>query len=675
MAKVHVYEHDIRRHNLQTAKTNIFKSCLVSNSEVEKGKIFYNKESLILVVRLNVRLKALNDGFQFLVDRSGPGRCELKCYCDWKLWARLWDNTGQYYITHLDDIHTCPKTQTYPNHRNANKKVITLLLTQKLQDRSRVLRGKDIQKDILEEYKIHVCYQQAWRGEDYGIQQIRGSPYEAFEMLPYYCYNLEQKNEGTVTRIKTDKKGVFEMLFIAIGASICTFLNSLRLVLMIDAAHLKVLYKGKNLVVVAMDGNNQIVPIAFGIYKGETGPCWSWWMSVLKECIGDNPNLLFISDRHAAIALAVENDFPLAFHVVCCRHLMMNLSLKNKKRKDLFWKICKPYTREDFATNMNILQIVQHDAYKKLCDARPQRWSSENEDIIRQVTQNDYTFDQMVEWAEQEHFEDEETNVSCPKIDLSSPDAYKKLCEAGPQRWLRAHCSLVRYNYMTSNSVESVNARSVIYRKEPVLKLAERYRAMVQQWFTSPPGREFVGEMVATVDPVELDTFSTDQVKLILTNSLGYDKNSSTFLYIKKPNCSFDSGLVPLADAIQERDMILMYTHHNRLHVYVSRVELSPLVVAEQHKDETNKTENQGKPSWSNNGGWESEGDKKKEENKTFKASLGGRVLLLLIVSRKCAARSGGIPSMPCSSVPLRGCDQYPSGASNSPSSSTSSLE
>ncbi|GJT89878.1 transposase, MuDR, MULE transposase domain protein [Tanacetum coccineum] len=363
-------------------------------SEVEKGKIFDNKESLILAVRL----KALSEGFQFLTDRSDPERCYLKCYnfaeCDWYLRATLWDNTKKYYITYLNDVHTCSKTQTYPNHRNANKKVIGHLLTPKLQDRSRVLRGKDIQLDILSEYKIHISYQQAMKGKHY----------------------------GTVTRIKTDDNGVFEMLFIAIGASIRTFLNYLRPVLMIDAAHLKGLYKGTNLVAVAMDGNNQIVPIAFGICKGETGPCWSWWMSVLKECIGDHPNLLFISDRHAAIALAVEKEFPLAFHAVCCRHLMMNLGLKNKKRKGLFWSICKAYTREDYATNMNTLQIVQ-------------------------------------------------------------PDAHEKLCRAGPQRWSRAHCPLVRYNYMTSNSVESVNACSVIYRKEPVLKLAETYRAMVQEWY------------------------------------------------------------------------------------------------------------------------------------------------------------------------------------------------
>ncbi|GKF79011.1 hypothetical protein Tco_0234579 [Tanacetum coccineum] len=95
------------------------------------------------------------------------------------------------------------------------------------------------------------------------------------EMLPYYCYNLERINEGTVTRIKTDKKGVFEMLFIAFGVSICTFVNYLRPLVIIDAAHLKGQYKRTNLMAVDMDGNNQIVPIAFGICKGETGPCWS----------------------------------------------------------------------------------------------------------------------------------------------------------------------------------------------------------------------------------------------------------------------------------------------------------------------------------------------------------------------------------------------------------------
>ncbi|GJS59682.1 transposase, MuDR, MULE transposase domain protein [Tanacetum coccineum] len=285
------FKPDIPETPLYTSKPIISKD-YKKETDVKVGNIFDNKEALDLAIRL----KALDEGYQFLNDRSAPERYALKCFhfneCDWKIRATRWGKTQKFSITHFNDVHTCPKTQTYPNHRNANKKVIAHILTPKLQDTKRVLKGKDIQQDIMSEYKINISYQQAWRGKDYCIQQIRGSPYESFEMLLYYCYNLERKNEGTVTRIKTDEKGVFEMLFIALGASIRTFVNYLRPLLIIDAAHLKGQYKGTNLIAVGMDGNNQIMPIAFGIFKGETGPCW-----------------------HAAITLAVQNEFPLAYHV------------------------------------------------------------------------------------------------------------------------------------------------------------------------------------------------------------------------------------------------------------------------------------------------------------------------------------------------------------------------
>nr|GEX50373.1 transposase, MuDR, MULE transposase domain protein [Tanacetum cinerariifolium] len=63
------------------------------------------------------------------------------------------------------------------------------------------------------------------------------------------------------------------------------------------------------------------------------------------------------------------------------------------------------------------------------------------------------------------------------------PDAYDKLCQVGPHRWSRAHCPLVRYNYLTLNYVKSINACTVVYRKLPVIKLAETYRAIVEDWY------------------------------------------------------------------------------------------------------------------------------------------------------------------------------------------------
>nr|GFB41208.1 transposase, MuDR, MULE transposase domain protein [Tanacetum cinerariifolium] len=63
------------------------------------------------------------------------------------------------------------------------------------------------------------------------------------------------------------------------------------------------------------------------------------------------------------------------------------------------------------------------------------------------------------------------------------PDAYDKFCQVSPNRWSRAHFPLVRYNYLTSNSVEFVNACTVVYWKLPVLNLAKAYHAMVQDWY------------------------------------------------------------------------------------------------------------------------------------------------------------------------------------------------
>nr|GEX92260.1 transposase, MuDR, MULE transposase domain protein [Tanacetum cinerariifolium] len=110
--------------------------------------------------------------------------------------------------------------------------------------------------------------------------------------------------------------------------------------IIIDAAHLKGRYKGTNLVVVAMDGNNQIVPIAVGVIQGETGASWTWFLSRLKECIGKVPNMCIISNRHPSIILACQMIFSNSFHGYCDRHLMMNCNFKGKRVvKDLWEKV------------------------------------------------------------------------------------------------------------------------------------------------------------------------------------------------------------------------------------------------------------------------------------------------------------------------------------------------
>ncbi|GKE07707.1 transposase, MuDR, MULE transposase domain protein [Tanacetum coccineum] len=196
----------------------------------------------------------------------------------------------------------------------------------------------------------------------------------------------------------------------------------MRPLLITDGAHLKGTYKGTNLVLVGMDGNNQIVPIAIGVSQGETGESWTWFLLKFKECIGEVPNLAIIMDRHPTIILAYNTISPNAFHGYCCRHLMMNCKMKSDKLQAIYWKTCKAYTPEEFQ--------------RRVSDLRGFR-----------------------------------------------PEAYKKLEEAGFKTWSRAMCPTDRYNYMTSNSAESINNLTRHVRKAPITQLMEWYKALLQKWY------------------------------------------------------------------------------------------------------------------------------------------------------------------------------------------------
>ncbi|KAE8688907.1 hypothetical protein F3Y22_tig00110949pilonHSYRG00042 [Hibiscus syriacus] len=194
---------------------------------------------------------------------------------------------------------------------------------------TRVYRGHEIMTDMNARFKISISYSQAWRAKCYALELLRGSPEASFAQLPAYCHNLKLKNPGSVTHIKTDRDGCFELLFIAIGAAIHSFITCMRPVIIVDGAHLKGRYLGVKLLAVAMDANNGILPIAYGVGKSETSDSWTWFMGHLRDCIGPISNLTIISDRANSIDNVVRRCFSDAFHGLCGVHLYRNLKSRS----------------------------------------------------------------------------------------------------------------------------------------------------------------------------------------------------------------------------------------------------------------------------------------------------------------------------------------------------------
>ncbi|KAJ9545689.1 hypothetical protein OSB04_025396 [Centaurea solstitialis] len=406
---------------------------------ISEADVFQTKQEMILALSL----KFIEESFQFKVKRSSKTRYEAICiydtHCQWRMTAVSVGSTGMFVVRSINDNHTCSRTQLHSSHRQANRRVLGHIIVPQLRDSSRTLRGKDIVTDIKRNLKVNISYWQAWRAKAAALCMINGSPAESFTRLPGYFYNLELHNPGTITRIRTDSERRFTMCFAAFGTSIRTFRRNLRPVVVIDGAHLKGRYLGTMFLAVGMDANNRCVPISFGVGRSENNETWTWFLSMFKECVGDIEGMVFISDRAPSIKYAIETVFPNSHHALCCRHLMMNVKARDKRvkhQKKMFWKTCRAYTAETFERRM-------------LC------------------------------------------------LRAAIPDGASVLDELGPDKWSNAYFPGKRYNILTSNHAESVNAMSRFARKLPIVGLFDYFRESQQEWFSERRKLQVKNGMVA----------------------------------------------------------------------------------------------------------------------------------------------------------------------------------
>ncbi|KAI3734629.1 hypothetical protein L6452_14102 [Arctium lappa] len=312
--------------SLPNPETNIPPYQLVPynrGTSIHEGQLFDTKEQMAI----QLGIKFMEEGFVVRTEKSDKSRyvviCEQK-NCKWRMSAKSVGLKGRMLVVRkLNDMHICSRTQLNSRHRQANKRTLGHILKGKFIDASRSFRPNDIVDDINQQ----------------------GTPEESYERLPMYLYNLELKNPGTHTRIRTDSHGRFELCFAALGCASGTFLANLRPVLVIDDAHLKGPYLGMIFLAVAMNGNNNIVPLAFGVGKSETEEERGWFLSRLRECIRVPKGLVSMSDRSPSISAAISVVYPSTPHALCCRHLEMNV-------KSVDRDICKLAKLRDLSCNM-----------------------------------------------------------------------------------------------------------------------------------------------------------------------------------------------------------------------------------------------------------------------------------------------------------------------------------
>lgn len=198
----------------------------------------------------------------------------------------------------------------------------------------------------------------------------------------------------------------------------------MRPVILVDGTTLKSRYGGKLIIATCQDPNIQIYPLAFGVVDSENDLSMRWFFTKLREVISEVEDLAFVTDRGQSLINAIAEVFPEAHHGYCMWHIQGNLKTRYRGQGivSLFRKAAEAYSVE-------------------------------------------------------------ECNKFMVEIGNKSFPAWDYLTKMGIEHWARSRFPGRRYNLMTSNNVESLNALFKKDRELPILAMIENIRTKLQQWF------------------------------------------------------------------------------------------------------------------------------------------------------------------------------------------------
>ncbi|XP_075111254.1 protein FAR1-RELATED SEQUENCE 4-like [Nicotiana tabacum] len=326
-------------------------------------------------------------------------------------------------IVKLEKKHDCSVNTRKADQRHATSKLISGYIIDNLRDPRFEVTPAFVMAEMQKLHGLDIGYHKAWRAIQHASALIRGSPEENYGLLCSYLYMMTSKNPRTYTNIKIDDNNRFLYMFYAYGSSIAGW-NHCRPVIAVDATFLKSKYRGVLMISVSKDANNQIFPLAFGIAESENNNSYEWYFSQLRNAIGSRENLIFLSDRHQAIANGIVKVYPESHHGICIYHLEQNLKRRKVKSEviKLFQSAARVYKRKEFDIYMSDIANVDKKTYDYLMEEPPERWAR-----------------------------------SC-----------------SPRR---------RYDMLTTNIVESMNSVLLEARELPILRMMDLIQVKLQHWF------------------------------------------------------------------------------------------------------------------------------------------------------------------------------------------------
>ncbi|XP_015939444.1 uncharacterized protein LOC107464992 [Arachis duranensis] len=317
-----------------------------SSTEFQIGQSFQSNDEAVL----SVKDYSIRRGVEYRVIESDHLKYHGKCKefgkgCSWLIRVALRARKGSWEVRRYNGPHTCLATSISCDHRQLDYHVICArILPMVMADAA--VTVKVLQQATEAHYGFRPSYRKVWMAKQKAVAQIYGDWEESYAELPRWMLGIQATMPGTITVLKTSP--------VRIGGGLmsprCTFTGFSR--------HFHHVSRHSGIASpssILMDGNSNILPIAFALVEGENAESWSFFLSNLREHVTPQEGILVISDRHNGIKAVLEAPEtgwlpPRAFRAYCIRHVAANfvLTFKGKDSRRMLVNAAYAKTEEEF---------------------------------------------------------------------------------------------------------------------------------------------------------------------------------------------------------------------------------------------------------------------------------------------------------------------------------------
>ncbi|KAF4347874.1 hypothetical protein G4B88_009955 [Cannabis sativa] len=328
---------------------------------------------------------AIAHRFMYRLKKNDTNRASGRCIaedCSWKIYASWDSSTQSFKIKNMNETHTCGGKSWESAHPAKNW--VVSIIKDRLQD-SPHHKPKQLAKSILQDFGVELNYTQVWRGIGDARQQLHGSYKEAYNQLPWLCEKMTEANPGSLIKLFISDEKRFERLFLSFHASIHGFQIGCRPILFLEATSMKSKFHEVLLTASALDGDDSVFPVAFGVVDNENNDNWQWFLEQLKSVLLISQSITFVSDREKELKSTVLNLFENAHHAYSIYHLLESFKRSSKGpfngegKNSLpinFLAAAHAIRLDTFKLHTEQIKKVSSQAYDWLMDVEQEYWTS-----------------------------------------------------------------------------------------------------------------------------------------------------------------------------------------------------------------------------------------------------------------------------------------------------------